>query len=111
MSVRTLAIGLVVLALAVGGWKVLQPRAQEASQEAGDDVSAVLATTSSAAFTGAAASLEIQHRASGTYAGARLAADMTLVRADTSSYCVQKQVGATVQHLSGPGGAPAAGPC
>jgi hypothetical protein len=111
MSVRTLAVALIAVSLAVGGWKVLRPQAQEASQAAGDDVAAVLATTGSAKFTGAAATLEIQRRSSGTYAGARLAAGLTLARADATSYCVQAQVGAQVLHLSGPGGSPAPGAC
>ena len=71
----------------------------------------MLSTTSSAAFTGAAASLEVHRRATGSFAGARLAAGMTLVRADAASYCVQTQVGAAVQHLVGPGSSPAAGAC
>jgi hypothetical protein len=71
----------------------------------------VLSTTAGAKFTGAAASLEIHRRATGSFAGARLASGMTLVRADGGRYCIQTQVGAEVQHLSGPGGSPAAGPC
>jgi hypothetical protein len=111
MSVRTLTVVLVAASLAFGAWKVLKPQAQEASREAGDDVAAVLATTGSAKFTGAAASLEIQRRTTGTYAGARLAAGTTLARADATSYCVQARVGAQVLHLAGPGGAPAPGGC
>jgi hypothetical protein len=111
MSVRTLAIGLVLLALAVAGWKQLAPRAEATRDEAAQGVSDVLSTTAGAKFTGAAASLEIQRRATGSFAGARLASGMTLARADATSYCVQTQVGAEVQHMAGPGGAPAAGPC
>jgi hypothetical protein len=111
MSVRTLALGLAFVALAVGAWKVFAPRAEATSREAADDVSAMLATTSQAAFTGASASLEIQRRATGSYAGAHVAANMSLVRADAAGYCVQTTVGSAVQHLAGPGGTPAAGPC
>jgi hypothetical protein len=106
MSVRTLALGLALVALALGAWKVFAPRAEATSR-----VSAMLATTSQAAFTGASASLEIQRRTTGSYAGAHLAANMSLARADATGYCVQTTVGSSVQHLAGPGGAPAAGPC
>ena len=111
MSVRTLALGLALVALSLGAWKVFAPRAQATSQEAANDVSAMLATTSQAAFTGASASLEIQRRATGSYTGAHVAANMSLVRADAAGYCVQTTVGSSVQHLAGPGGTPAAGPC
>ena len=111
MSFRTLALALVVAALAVAGWKMLLPHAQATSQEARNDVAGVLATTGSARFMGAAATLEIQRRAFGSYAGAQLAAGMTLPRADAASYCVETRVGASVQHLSGPGGSPAPGAC
>jgi hypothetical protein len=111
MSAPTLAVGVVLLALAVGGWQLLAPRAEATRDEAADDISAVLSTASQAAFTGASASLEIHRRATGSYAGAPLAADMTLVRADAASYCVQKQVGAAVHHLAGPNGSPVAGSC
>jgi TRAP-type C4-dicarboxylate transport system permease small subunit len=111
MSVRTLVVALALLAFAVGGWQLVAPKAEATRDEAADDISAVLATTGQAAFTGASASLEIHRRTTGSYAGARLAAGMTLVRADASSYCVQTQVGAAVQHLAGPGGSPVAGAC
>jgi hypothetical protein len=111
MSVRTLVVGLALLAFAVGGWQLVAPKAEATRDEAADDISAVLSTASRAAFTGASASLEIHRRATGSYAGVQLAADMTLVRADTASYCVQKQVGAALHHLAGPNGSPAAGSC
>jgi hypothetical protein len=60
----------------------------------------------------AAAALEQTHAVSGTYAETNLAGfGVTLVRADTVSYCIQTGVGTGVQHETGPGGAPAAGPC
>ena len=111
MSVRTLVVGIALLAFAAGGWQLIAPKAEATRDEAADDISAVLSTTGQAAFTGASASLEIHRRATGSYAGARLAAGMTLVHADASSYCVQTQFGAAVQHLAGPGGSPVAGAC
>ncbi len=108
---RTLAVGIAIVALAVVAWQQLRPRAEATRDEAADDISTMLATTGRAAFTGAAASLEIHRRATGSYAGARLATGATLARADAASYCVQIQVGAEVHHLAGPGSAPAAGAC
>ena len=48
-----------------------------------------------------------------TYAGATLAPafGVQLVRADAGSYCLQSGSGGTAQHVVGPGGTPAAGPC
>jgi hypothetical protein len=64
-------------------------------------------------FTQAATQLETVHAESGTYAGATLPASfgVMLVRADTSSYCLQSGTGPGALHETGPGGSPAAGPC
>ena len=64
-------------------------------------------------FTGAATELEAYKSEHATYAGAVLppAFGATVVRADASTYCLQAGVGGTVQHFTGPGGAPATGPC
>jgi hypothetical protein len=64
-------------------------------------------------FNGAATELEAYKAEHATYAGAALppAFGVTVMRADAASYCLQAGVGGTVQHFTGPGGAPAAGPC
>jgi hypothetical protein len=64
-------------------------------------------------FAGAATELEAYHAEHATYAGAALppAFGVTLMRADAASYCLQAGVGGSVQHFTGPGGPPAAGPC
>jgi hypothetical protein len=64
-------------------------------------------------FAQATLELEAHRLESGTYAGAAVtpAFGVTLVRADVSSYCLQAGVGGALQHLAGPGGTPAAGPC
>jgi hypothetical protein len=54
----------------------------------------------------AGAALELNHRINGTYSGVHLDG-VTLVRADAASYCIE----AGSFHLTGPGGAPAAGDC
>jgi hypothetical protein len=64
-------------------------------------------------FTGAATELEAYRAEHATYAGAVLPPSFgaTVRRADAASYCLQAGVGGTVQHFTGPGGSPAAGPC
>ena len=66
-----------------------------------------------ASFAQAAIELEAFHAQTGTYLGAQLPASFaaTLIRADAGSYCVQAGAGAAAQHLTGPGGQPASGPC
>jgi hypothetical protein len=64
-------------------------------------------------FTAAATELEAYKSEHATYAGATLppAFGATVVRADATSYCLQAGIGGGVQHFTGPGGTPAAGPC
>jgi len=82
------------------------------SQAAKSAESKGIAAAATANFQQAAAALEQTHAVSGTYAETNLAGfGVTLARADTVSYCIQTAVGTGQQHQSGPGGAPAAGPC
>jgi hypothetical protein len=71
------------------------------------------AAVSSLNFSAASTELEAFHAENGTYAGAAITPSfgVTLVRADAASYCLQSGTGTSVQHLTGPGGAAAAGPC
>jgi hypothetical protein len=64
-------------------------------------------------FTAAATELEAYKSEHATYAGATLppAFGATVERADATSYCLQAGIGGGVQHFTGPGGTPAAGPC
>jgi hypothetical protein len=64
-------------------------------------------------FTAAATELEAYKSEHATYAGATLppAFGATVERADATSYCLQAGIGGGVQHFTGPGGSPAAGPC
>jgi hypothetical protein len=112
MSARFyLTIGLSIAALAVGGWKMLLPTASDGTSQVAGAVSSVVGTITSAQFTGARATLDAQHTATGSYAGAPVTAPITLVRADESSYCIQYAQGPVVQHLVGPGGTAQPGPC
>ena len=113
MSARFgLTIGLTIAAVAFGGWRMLHAR-----QRGGivgrcrTSVSALISTTLQASFTGAQASLDAQRTPLGSYAGAVVQPPITLVRADATSYCLQLEQGAVLQHLVGPGGTPAPGAC
>ena len=101
----------VIVALAFGAWRILAPHAQKASNEAGESADAVVGTVARAYFTGAEASLEVQRSTTGSYAGASLQPPITLVRADAGSYCIQLDRPSLQQHVNGPGGVPASGPC
>ena len=64
-----------------------------------------------AVFTAADAGLAAYHAGSATYAGAPAVPGVTVVRADAASYCIQVQVGTTVEHELGPAGAVTTGSC
>ena len=71
-----------------------------------------VAAASSVNFQQAAAALEQNRAASGSYAGTSLAGfGVQLVRADAASYCIQSGTGTSLEHEQGPGGSPAAGAC
>jgi hypothetical protein len=106
-----LSIGLTIAAVAVGGWRMLLPFGSTGQAQVGQSMSGLLGTISSAEFTGAEATLDAQHEALQTYAGAPVTAPVTLVRADATSYCIQAGQGTAEVHIAGPGGTPAAGPC
>jgi hypothetical protein len=106
-----LSLGIAIAAVAFGGWRMLNPGADTASSSVSGGVSTLLSTTLNAAFTGAEASVDAQRNATGSYAGAVVQPPITLVRADVSSYCLQLDNGAIVQHVAGPGGSAQPGPC
>ena len=106
-----ITLGIVLVAVAFGGWRILLPVDGGGSSGVGEGVSSMLSTVVKAQFTGAQASLDAQRTATGSYAGAVVQAPIVLVRADGGSYCLQLAQGPELQHLAGPGGAPAAGPC
>lgn len=83
------------------------------SKSSKDAKAQATAAVGSLNFTGAATELEAYKSEHTTYAGAVLPAafGVTVARADAVSYCLQAGIGGTVQHFTGPGGTPAAGPC
>src|SRR5207244_12982513 len=99
-----LSIGLAAAALVFGGWKTLLPAGGSGSKEVTGAVSTVLASVTSAQFTGARATLDAQRTATGSYEGAPVSPPTTLVRADANSYCIEYAQGPVLPHLVRPGG-------
>jgi hypothetical protein len=64
-------------------------------------------------FSAANEVLQANYAANGTYAGTQIDGSygVMLVRADSTSYCLQAGSGPTAQHETGPNGAVAPGPC
>ncbi len=106
-----LMLGITLAAVAFGGWRMLLPGTGDGSKAVEQVASGLLDQTTRAFFTGAEASLDAQHTATGSYAGTPLIPPLVLVRADESSYCIQLAKGPVLQHEIGPGGAPTPGAC
>ena len=112
---RSLGLPLLLVALVIGGYlfvaqsKSNGPTAPAVTQDIAQANSAVAGTN----FQAAAASLQAWLAEHGTYAGATLDPSLMvqLVRADTTSFCLQSNVGTAVEHEIGPGGQPQPGSC
>jgi hypothetical protein len=115
VTVRTLSLVSLLVALAIGAYLFTTqmrengPTSELAQQAEADATAAVGAAN----FQAAAPALQAWFAEHGTYAGATLPPvfGVQLVRADATSYCLQAGTGGTAQHVVGPGGSPAAGPC
>jgi hypothetical protein len=82
------------------------------SRQVSTAIEAGSVNVSSTNLTGAKSMLDSQKSSTGSYAGADVTgAGVTLVQADETSYCIQAAAGNALEHLAGPGGAPAPGPC
>jgi len=108
---RSLALPLLLISLAVGGFLFVRQAqstgptssvAQQAETQASQDAAATN-------FDAALPAIQAYFTDNGTYVGLSLppAFAITVVRADATSYCLQSGD----EHLDGPGGGPAAGPC
>jgi hypothetical protein len=92
-------------------WRFVLPAEKNASEAVADEAVTLLSRPADARLTVAKFNLEQQQRLYGSYAGVALPAGVVLGRADANGYCVQVGPPGPVQHLAGPGGAPAAGAC
>lgn len=108
---RALALPLLLISLAVGAFLFVRQSqtagvtssvAQQAETQAAQDAAAT-------DFSAALPAIQAYYADNGTYAGLSLppAFAITVVRADATSYCLQ----AGNEHLDGPGGQAATGPC
>jgi lipid-binding SYLF domain-containing protein len=108
---RTLALPLLVISLAVGGFLFVRQAqtsgpTSSVAQQAETQASQAAAATD---FSAALPAIQAYYADNGTYAGLSLppAFAITVVRADATSYCLQSGN----EHVDGPGGQPATGPC
>jgi hypothetical protein len=112
---RSLGLPLVLLTLLVGGYLFVKqadttgPTAQAVTQAETEAVANVAATN----FQGADTALQAWYATNGTYAGAELppGSEVTLARADATSYCIESGSGTTLAHENGPNGPVQPGPC
>jgi hypothetical protein len=115
VTVRTLSLVSMLCALAIGAYLfTTQMRENGPTSETARNAQAdATAAASTANFQAAAPALQAWFAEHGTYAGATLPPvfGVQLVRADAGSYCLQSGSGETAQHVVGPGGNPAPGPC
>jgi hypothetical protein len=112
MTANRLALLLIVAAAAVFiVWRFVLPAEKRASDAVADEAVTLLSRPADARLTVAKFNLEQWRRTYGSYAGAPLPAGAVLARADANGYCVQVGPPGPVQHLAGPGGAPAPGAC
>lgn len=106
-----MSVGMTLAALAFGGWRLVVPGADATGDAVDQAVGNVVDTVVQASFTAAQASLQTRLGQTGTFAGEILPAPLRLVRADSTSYCIEYDRPPILQHLAGPGGAVAAGHC
>jgi hypothetical protein len=108
----------VLAALAGGGYLILKAGqstgpTSAAAQQSEDDAHQVSASIN---LQQATPVMEAWFAQTGTFAGAQIqlppSFGVTLVQADSLSYCLQAGTGANVQHMNGPNeNSPIAGPC
>jgi hypothetical protein len=105
---RSLGLVFLLVSLALGGFLFTRqsPGSQALEQQAQTQADAAAAATS---FAAAVPTLQAWYADHGTFAGATLppAYGITVVRADAVSYCLQSGG----EHVDGPNGTPAPGPC
>jgi type II secretory pathway pseudopilin PulG len=105
---RALGTVSLLVTLVVIGFMLTSQQSGSSRQQQAQAEDQAQAAASGIAFQQAETQLEQQHSLNGTYAGTSLAGfGVTLVRADAATYCIQN----ATDHLAGPGGTVAGGPC
>jgi hypothetical protein len=103
-----------LLATGIVMFLVVQQMKNEGPQSPGVSTAIAQGSANVAAtnLLGAKPIMDLQFTSAQTYDGADVAsAGVTLVRGDATGYCLEAGAGTTVEHLEGPSGAPAPGPC
>lgn len=109
---RALALVSLLAVVAIGGYVYTQSASETAGSTPGAAVQeAAAGATADANLLTARTGVEAFFAAGATYVGAPTPTGVTLVAADSATYCLQISSGAAARHLAGPGGSPAAGPC
>jgi hypothetical protein len=113
---RTVGLPLMLVSLVIGGYLFTQQSKTSgpASTVAAQAETQAQAFSAATNFQGVVQVLQASYAANGTYAGAELPAGsgVALVRADTTSYCLQTTTDPTaVMHEAGPNGTARPGPC
>jgi Tfp pilus assembly protein PilE len=104
---RGLSLVLLLVPLVMGGYLLnAQMNGGSSGQSAIQQIDKARRAALDARFQQAAVQLEQFRASNGTYAGAT-ADGFVVARADAESYCIET----ATQHLAGPGGSPASGPC
>jgi Tfp pilus assembly protein PilE len=97
-----------VVALAAAAYLMSGQLSPASQKSANAEITQARQTAAGVKLEQGAFAIEQFHALNGTYAATSLGhLGVKLVRADASSYCLQ----AGNEHLAGPGGSPAAGPC
>jgi Tfp pilus assembly protein PilE len=98
----------IVVALVAAAYMLSAQLSPSSQQSATREIDQARQTAAGVKLEQGAFAIEQFHALNGTYAATTLGhLGVKLVRADTSTYCLQ----AGNEHLAGPGGSPAPGPC
>jgi Tfp pilus assembly protein PilE len=98
----------IVVALVAAAYMMSAQLSPSSQQSATREIDKARQTAAGVKLEQGAFAIEQFHALNGTYAATTLGhLGVKLVRADASSYCLQ----AGDEHLAGPGGSPAPGPC
>ena len=112
---RTLGLPLLLVALLVGGYLFMQQAKTSGPTSAAVTQAETQAEVSVAGtnFQAADAAMQAWFADHQTYTGAAIdpSYQVAVVRADTTSYCLQTTAGSAVEHELGPGGQPQPGAC
>jgi hypothetical protein len=105
-------VSLVLGTLVIGLMMTSQPWRSSDRKSASAEINRAAQTAAEVKLQQAAFAVEQFHALNGTYAVSSLGGlGVRLARADAGWYCLESGTGATLAHLAGPGGAPAAGGC